>query len=83
MDEPEMATFLKAIHGHQFEALYTVDLFTGLRQGEILGLMWDCVDFKQGTILVNKQLLCENRKGGGYPFASLKNGKTRTIAPLA
>ncbi len=83
MEEPEIAAFLKAIQGHQFEALYTVDLFTGLRQGEILGLMWDCVDFKQGTILVNKQLLCENRKGGGYPFASLKNGKMRTIAPAA
>lgn len=83
MEEPEIAAFLKIIKGHQFEALYTVDLFTGLRQGEILGLMWDCVDFKKGTILVNKQLLCENRKDGGYPLASLKNGKSRVISPAA
>jgi integrase len=28
------------------KTLFLVDLFTGMRQGEILGLTWDCIDFQ-------------------------------------
>lgn len=38
MEDNAQAAFLKAIKGHRFEALYQVTLFTGMRQGEILGL---------------------------------------------
>lgn len=42
-------------------------LFTGMRKGEILGLQWDDIDFKNNIISVNKQLsrlkdYSENRK---------------------
>lgn len=56
MDDRDTALFLEAIKGCRYELLLKVDLFTGLREGELLGLMWDCVDFNKGTILVNKQL---------------------------
>lgn len=49
------AAFLGAIGGHRFENIYVTDIFAGLRRGELCGLAWDCVDFKSGTILVNKQ----------------------------
>lgn len=81
LDETQMTAFLQAIKGHRFESLYTLTLFTGLREGEALGLKWDCVDFQNGTILIDKQLQREKKKGGQYVFAPLKNDKARTITP--
>ena len=34
LDEEHIAAFLKAIQGHQFEYLYIVTLFTGMREAE-------------------------------------------------
>lgn len=42
--------FLQAIKGNRLEALYSVALALGLRQGEALGLRWQDVDFKEGVI---------------------------------
>ena len=81
LDEEQIRAFLQAIQGQRFETLFTVTLFTGLREGEVLGLTWDCVDFIKGTILVSKQLQREKKKGGAYVFAPLKNDKTRMITP--
>ncbi|MGM9594143.1 MAG: tyrosine recombinase XerC [Candidatus Onthomonas sp.] len=79
LDEGEMADFLDAIRGDPFEALYLVDLYTGLRLGEILGLCWDCVNFSAGTIHVRRQLQ-KSRKGGRYYFSTPKSGKGRVVA---
>lgn len=81
LDEVQMASFLKAIEGHRHELLFKVALFTGMRQGELLGLAWDCVDFDQGTITVKRQLRRDQKKGGQYYLTTPKNGKPRTIAP--
>ena len=81
LDESATADFLRAIAGHRFELLYTVALFTGMREGEIIGLKWDRVDFDKGTILIDRQLHREKKKGGVYVFAPLKNGKSRTVMP--
>lgn len=79
--DDDVGRFLAAMQGHQFEQVYMVDMFTGLRQGEILGLTWDCVDFDIGTVTVKKQLRKERKKGGTYVFASLKTDRTRTLTP--
>lgn len=81
LDEEQIATFLKAIEGHRHELLYKVALFTGMREGEVLGLMWDCVDFEKGTITIKRQLRREQKKGGAYYITTPKNGKPRTITP--
>ena len=81
LDDDQITDFLDAIRGHKYEVLYTVALFTGMREGEILGLCWDRVDFKNGIITVDKQLQQEQKRGGQYIFASLKNDKTRVIQP--
>lgn len=52
-----------------------------MRQGELLGLTWDCVDFKNGTITVNKQLQREKKPNGEYILVPTKNSNTRTITP--
>ena len=81
LEEDQVAVFLREVQGHPHEYLYKIALFTGLREGEVLGLMWDCVDFEKGTILVNKQLCRSQRKGGTYYFSPPKNNKSRTITP--
>lgn len=81
LDERQIPLFLEAVKGHKFEALYTVTLFTGMREGEALGLRWSCVSFQDGTITIDKQLQQEKKKNSQYVFASLKNGKSRTITP--
>lgn len=79
LDEIETKAFLEAIKGHRFEELFRFTLFSGLREGEALGLKWDCVDFRSNTILVDKQLQREKKKDGKYIFAPLKNDKARRI----
>ena len=58
-------------------------LFTGIREGEVCGLQWDCVDFDNGTILIDKQLQSLRGKVRGdrekYTLIPTKNGKGRTI----
>lgn len=78
MDDGDMVAFLKAIQGTEFELELFVDAFTGLRESELLGLTWDCVDFENHTLLINKQ---HNRVKGDteFRFASLKNDQIRTI----
>lgn len=81
LDADQIKALLKAMRGHRFENLYFVDLFIGMREGELLGLKWDCVDFDKGTIFIRQQLQRDPNVWGGFMFTSLKNGKTRKITP--
>lgn len=79
LDETAIAAFLKAVKGHKYELLYQVTLFTGLREGETLGLSWDCIDFESGIITVKQQLQREKYKGGKHYLTTPKSGKSRII----
>ena len=78
MEEEDLTRFLRAIKGNPYEQVFFVTVFTGLRQGEVLGLTWDCVNFEQNTLFINKQ---HGKVKGGkeYVFSSLKNDKPRMI----
>ena len=76
----DVPRFLDAIRNDPFNDIYFVALFTGMRQGEILGLTWDNISFEQQTILVSHQLQ-RVRKNREYHFSDLKNSKTRYIQP--
>lgn len=78
-----VTAFLNAVSGHRHETIYFVDLFTGMRQGEILGLTWDCVDFESGTILICKQLVKEKKRQGEYFLDTTKHDKVRKIKPAS
>ena len=82
----EVGLFLKAIKGHKYERLFTVMVFSGMRQGEALGLRWSCVDLSAGTIRVDRQLQKERVPGGGgeYRLVETKtsNVRTLTLAPF-
>lgn len=79
LEEKQVSDFWAAIQDHRHEYLYKITLFTGLRQGEVLGLTWDCVDMEKGTLLVKQQLTKERKKGGKYYISTPKNGKSRTL----
>lgn len=83
LDENQITSFLKAIQGHRFEDLFTTTIFTGMRESEVLGLLWDCVDLTKGTITINKQLQKVRGSRGEYTLAPTKNskGRTLTVAP--
>jgi integrase len=82
LDEREISAFLREIEsGEALRDLFTVALFTGMREGEICGLSWDAVDLRAGTITVKQQLCREKRKGGQHYIAPTKNDKARTLTP--
>ena len=79
LTEDQQKAFLLTLKNHRFNNLYTVIMFTGLREGEAIGLTWDCIDFQKGTLKVYRQLQRTPDEWGVFRFVPLKNSKTRTI----
>lgn len=79
LTEGQQQAFFEAIKDNRYRLLFTSIIFTGLREGEAIGLTWDCVDFTRGTLKVYRQLQKRPLSDGGYQFAALKNDKTRVI----
>lgn len=83
LEQKDISAFLTALEGHPFEILYKVTLFTGMRQGEVLGLTWDCADFDHSTLYVNKQLQKVPKAGGPYILVPTKNSRSRVVTVAA
>ena len=79
LTEEQQKAFFEAIKDHKYRWLYTVIIFTGLREAEAIGLTWDCIDFQKGTLKVYRQFQKRTKEEGGYQFAALKNDKARVI----
>jgi len=74
----EARAFLAAMKGDRLEALYSVALTMGLRQGEALGLRWQEVNLDLGYLRVSKQL---QRFDGKSQLVEPKTARSRrTIA---
>jgi integrase len=67
---------LEASAGTRQEALYTLALATGMRQGELLGLRWRDVDLDAGVLRVRASLR-RSRKTGDWHFAEPKTRRSR------
>ena len=74
----DLRRFLEAIRGKPYENMILTAIFTGMREGELLGLCWDDVDFQRGTINVRQQLQLVR---GTYVMVSTKSDKTRLLTP--
>lgn len=78
-DDIAVEAFLSAIQGHRYQDIFTVTLFTGIREGEACGLPWDAVDFRNGTITIKQQLCKEKVKGGKHYIDTPKHDKVRIL----
>jgi integrase len=58
----EARAFLDAVRGDRLEAVYTVAVAVGMRQGEILGLKWTDVNLETGMLTVRAALQRVDRK---------------------
>ena len=83
LSDVELRRFLAIAKDDPFYLMYYVDFFTGLRESELIGLPWDCIDFAKGTIRVYRQFvrIASGPDKGKMMFTSLKNHKERTIHP--
>ena len=80
LTDEHLTDFINAIKGHPYENFFLVDLFTGMRRSELIGLTWGDIDFDRGTITISRQLI-PARKNIESKFTPTKNGKVRVIAP--
>lgn len=82
LNDAQVKEFLRVASNDSLEIIMKVILFTGLRESEALGLTWDCIDFKNGSIKVCKQLLKRKEEDGGTILVnSTKSNKPRTVKP--
>ena len=56
LSRDQVQAFLAAARADRYYALYALALFTGLRQGELLGLRWSDVDVVHGRLTVARTL---------------------------
>lgn len=81
LSDVELRRFLAIAKDDPFYLMYYVDFFTGLRESEVIGLTWDCVDFEKHTLRVYRQFvrIASGPDKGKMMYTPLKNGKERTI----
>jgi integrase len=65
LTQDESRIFLDAVRGDRFEALYTLAITTGMRQGEMLGLQWSDLDLDNGKLTIYRALHRTKRPHGG------------------
>ena len=62
--------------GTNAETAYMLGRYCGLRIGECYGLKWENVDLEKGTILIDRQLQCENGVIKMIPPKTLNSKRT-------
>ncbi|MEN6459783.1 MAG: tyrosine-type recombinase/integrase [Syntrophomonas sp.] len=75
----ETNKFLTSTKDSRLFPLYLTAWGTGLRRAELLGLRWDDIDLKRGTLTVRRVLV---RIKGGHKFQEPKTKKSRRTVPL-
>ena len=57
LDTDEIVKLISGCEGSRAEIPILLALWLGLRRSEILGLCWDAIDFKNGTVAVKRALV--------------------------
>ena len=78
---PEQARkLLEVARGHRLEVMLILALTTGMRQGELLGLHWQDIDFERGTLQVRRS--ASRVRGQGYKEFETKTERSRRLLTL-
>jgi len=80
LDVDEARRFLAAAAGDRLEALYSVALSLGLREGEALGLRWQDVDLERRTLQVAHTL--QRVPGAGLQLLEPKTKRSRRLLEM-
>lgn len=75
LDLAGVAQFLRAAAGDPLEALWTLAVTTGMRQGELLGLKWEDIDWETRSLTVRRSVCY--LKGRGYVWDEPKSATGR------
>ncbi len=76
----QLQSFLREAKESGVYELYYIELATGLRRGELIGLKWEDIDLEGGTIRVRRQVA---RINGQITEAPLKTKNSYRPLPLA
>lgn len=63
LTQEEQNRFLKQVENNWYKEMFYVMFLTGMRVGEVGGLKWEDVDFKNKCIYINRSLSCEYHEG--------------------
>ena len=81
LNDEQLERFMEAIkadeHWHDF---FYLEITTGLRRGELCGLMWSDFDEKKGTLSIRRTL--HSKQGGGYYVSDTKTATGRRSIKL-
>ena len=58
----ELRRFLLQAKEDGFYEMFMLDLATGMRRGELLGLQWNDLNFRTGELHIQRQVYCVNGK---------------------
>ena len=76
----QLSAFFQEARDSGVYELYYLDLATGLRRGELLGLKWTDVDFEYGAVMVQRAI---SRQNGKVVEAPLKTKNAYRTLPLS
>ncbi len=79
----QLQAFLSEAKATGVYEMYYIELATGLRRGELLGLKWEDIDMKQGIIRVRRQVSRIDGKIVEAPLKTKNSYRAVTISPQA
>ena len=79
----QLQAFLTEAKASGVYEMYYIELATGLRRGELLGLKWGDIDWKNGVIKVKRQIARVDGKVIEAPLKTKNSYRTVTISPQA
>lgn len=76
LTKDEEIALLERFQEDDFNLLFMFAFHSGMRQGEVLGLLWDDINFDIGSISIRRQL---QKEFGEYRLKATKTRQVRTI----